>query len=498
MSYYPTMPFDVSTFGAISDGESLTTPHLQAAIDACAHAGGGTVIVPAGRYVTGTLWLRSNVTLHLEAGATLLGSQDFDDFPKWFSQWEGAGVKHARAALVCGEGLENVAITGRGTIDGRGKIWWDSQRQNPGAIRRPHLVRIVDSRNVLVEGVTLRNSPMWTLSPLACDNVTISKVTVINPPDSPNTDGINPDSCRNVRISDCHVDVGDDCITIKAGKEDDGRRQLRACENITVTNCTLMAGHGGVVIGSEISGGVRNVTISNCVFVGTDRGIRIKARRGRGGLVEDVRASNLVMDGVNCPIVVNLFYGCGAWGEKRVTDKSAFPIDDGTPRFRRLRYSNITARNIKFAAAYIMGLPEMFVEDLVIENSSFYLDPANTIGGEPAMAPDVGNHCRAGIIARNVDKFSLRHIDVSDQLGPAISVCDARELCLCDLSLRTVTSDALVQLTNISRGLISGCDIPEGVEVGLRLAGPHTRDVVLRDEALQQARRYTEPAVAEK
>ena len=169
---------------------------------------------------------------------------------------------------------------------------------------------------MLIEGVTFRNSPMWTVSPLACDNVVIRAVTVINPPDSPNTDGINPDSCRNVRISDCYVDVGDDCITIKSGKEDDARRELRACENIAVTNCTLLHGHGGVVIGSEISGSVRNVAISNCIFVGTDRGIRIKARRGRGGVVEDIRASNLVMDGVHCPIVVNLFYGCGAWGRE--------------------------------------------------------------------------------------------------------------------------------------------------------------------------------------
>ncbi len=159
-------------------------------------------------------------------------------------------------------------------------------------------------------------------------------------------------------------------------KEDDNRRELRPCENITITNCTLMAGHGGVVIGSEISGSIRNVTISNCVFVGTDRGIRIKARRGRGGVCsKDVRAANLVMDGVTCPIVVNLFYGCGAWGEKKVTDKSAQPVNEGTPRFRRLRYSNITARNIKFAAAYIIGLPEMFVEDIIVENSSFFLDP---------------------------------------------------------------------------------------------------------------------------
>src|SRR4051794_40432639 len=199
------MHYDVTRFGAIADGETVTTAHLQAAIDACAAAGGGTVIVPAGRYVTGSLWLRSNITLHLEAGATLMGSPRFDDFPIWSSKWEGPGVKAGRASLICGEGLENVAITGRGTIDGRGAIWWEQQAKAPGKIRRPYLLRVVDSRNVLVEGVTFRNSPMWTVTPLACENVVINRITVINPPDSPNTDGINPDSCKNVRISDCHV-----------------------------------------------------------------------------------------------------------------------------------------------------------------------------------------------------------------------------------------------------------------------------------------------------
>ena len=364
----------------------------------------------------------------------------------------------------------------------------DSQRKNPGEARRPHLVRVVDCRNVLIEGVTLRNSPMWTLSPLACDNVTITKLTVINPPDSPNTDGINPDSCRNVRISDCHVDVGDDCITIKSGKEDDGRRELRACENITVTNCTLMAGHGGVVIGSEISGSIRNVTISNCIFVGTDRGIRIKARRGRGGVVEDIRASNLVMDGVTCPIVVNLFYGCGAWGEKKVTDKSAQPVNDGTPRFRRLRYSNITARRIKFAAAYVIGLPEMFVEDMIVENSSFFLDPENTTAGEPAMAPDVGNHCRAGFIARSVEKLVLRNVDITDQLGPAVSVSDSRDLTLRDLTLRTVSSEPMICLENIRSGVVLGCALPGDAITGLCLSGPHTSDVRVRESDLERAK----------
>ena len=248
-------------------------------------------------------------------------------------------LHHARA-LISGENLDNVAITGRGTIDGRGQMWWEMMRQLESSMKiiRPRLIRLVDCRNVLVEGVTLTNSPAWTLNPLACDNVSIRGLTVINPPDSPNTDGINPDSCRNVRISDCHIDVGDDCVTIKSGSEDQPRREYRACENIVVTNCTMMHGHGGVVIGSEMSGGVRNVAISNCTFVGTDRGIRIKSRRGRGGVVEDIRVSNIVMDRVLCPLAINLFYGCGAWDDPKVLDKSPKPVDETTPRFRRLRF----------------------------------------------------------------------------------------------------------------------------------------------------------------
>jgi polygalacturonase len=412
----------VQRFGAAADGETNATAQLQAAIDACAQGGGGTVIVPPGKYVTGTLWLRSNITLHLEAGATLLGSNRPDDFPLWSSDWEGPGVKRGRASLICGENLDNIAITGPGTIDGRGQTWWDSQRKDPGKLRRPLLVRFVNSRNVRVEDVTLKNSPMWTLSPLACDNVIVRGVTIFNPADSPNTDGVNPDSCRNVRISNCRIDVGDDCITIKSGKEDDGRRQFRSCENIAVSNCTLLHGHGGVVMGSEISGSIRNIDISDCKFVGTDRGIRIKARRGRGGVVEDVRASCLDMDAVACPIVVNLFYECGAHGAAKINDLRPWPVDETTPRFRRLHFSQITARGAKYAAAYILGLPEMPVEDISITDCSLQLDPNNTESGQPAMAPVCKPHCRAGIIAQHVNGLTLRHLDIRDQLGAPVVI----------------------------------------------------------------------------
>jgi polygalacturonase len=416
---------NVQEFNAPADGETSATERLQAAVDACARQGGGTVVVPAGKYVTGTLWLRSNITLHLEAGATLLGSNRPDDFPLWSSDWEGPGVKKGRASLICGENLDKIAITGPGTIDGRGQMWWDSQRREPGKLRRPLLVRFINSRNVRVEDVTLKNSPMWTLSPLACDNVTVRGVTIHNPADSPNTDGVNPDSCRNVRITDCHIDVGDDCITIKSGKEDDGRRELRVCENITVSNCTLLHGHGGVVMGSEISGSIRNVNISHCKFVGTDRGIRIKARRGRGGVVEDVRASHLDMDAVACPIVVNLFYECGAQGAAKINDLGAWPVDETTPRFRRIHFSHITARGAKYAAAYILGLPEMPVEDISITESALHLDPKNTEAGQPAMAPVCKSHCRAGVIAQNVNGLTLRQLDIRNQLGEPIVIHDS-------------------------------------------------------------------------
>lgn len=428
---------NVRHFGAVGDGDTSATAAVQRAIDAVASGGGGTVVVPAGGFVVGSLRLRSHVNLHLDAGATLLGSRNVHDFPEWVSRWEGPDAPRRRAAMLYGEGLEDVSVTGRGTIDARGDHWWALQRAAPGKeVLRPLSLRFVESRNVLIEGVTFRNSPMWTVSPLACDDVVIRGIRIHNPPDSPNTDGINPESCRNVRIEGCHVDVGDDCITIKSGKEDDRRRELIPCENITISNCTLLRGHGGVVVGSEMSGSVRNVVISNCVFVGTDRGLRFKSRRGRGGVVEDVRASNLVMDGVMCPVAVNLFYGCGAWGEQKVSDQSPWPVDAGTPRFRRLRFSHLTARGVTGACAYIRGLPEMPVEDVAFDACSFYVDPENETPGEPDMAPGMVKATGAGILARRVNGLAIRDCDIHHVRGPAVKLEESSDVRLRDLVTR--------------------------------------------------------------
>jgi len=435
--------------GAVADGLTVSTAAIQRAIDLCAERGGGTVFIPAGNYVTGTLWMRSNITLHMDSGAVLFGDGEPGAFPLWTTKWEENSSVARHAPLIGGEGLTNIALTGRGLVDGRGKMWWDAFRLGQAADVRPPLVRFVDCRDVLIDGLSFANSPRWTLNPVACDNVTITRVTIRNPHDSPNTDGINPDSCSNVHIANCHIDVGDDCIAIKSGSEEDGRPHPRPCQNITITNCTMLHGHGGVVIGSEMSAGVRNVSISNCVFCGTDRGIRLKSRRGRGNAVEDLRVDNIVMDEVHCPIVVNLFYVCGTSEHSKLLDPLPQPVNSGTPQFRRLRFSNITARKVKYAGAFILGLPEMFVEDIVLDGISIYMDGESVEAGSPAMAAGVADMCRAGVVLKNARNVKLRRIDLYDQLGPAVTIDNSQEIFVSDL------------YTNIDNGpllLVDGVD----------------------------------------
>ena len=416
--------YDVEEYGAIGDGVHVSTEALQGAIDACGTSGGGTVRVPAGTFVTGALWLRNYVTLELMAGATLRATEQIQDFPPYQSEWEGPNVTPMHAGLINGQGLRDVAVIGRGTIDGSGGVWWALLEREALTAQRPRLIRLVACNNVLIDGLTCVNSPMWTINPLACDNVTVTRLTIRNPDNSPNTDGINPECSSNVRISDCHIDVGDDCISLKASTEDDRRQHHRACENVTVTNCTMLRGHGGVVIGSEITGGVRNVVISDCIFNGTDRGIRIKARRGRGYAVEDVRVANVLMDGVLCPIVMNLFYGPGATSADLVTDTGARPVTDATPAFRRIGFFNIHAKRVRAAAAYILGLPERAIEDVKIEGMSVVMDCDNSLPEAPAMSPITQPMCRTGMHFQHVRGLRLNGIDVHGSVGPALTMHD--------------------------------------------------------------------------
>jgi len=421
-----TSPFNVRLYGAVGDGQTLDAPAIQSVIDDCAAQGGGTVYLPAGQYLTGSLFLRNNISLHLDSGATILGSEKPDDYPIIHSRWEG---KHqdTYAPLITGQNLKNVSVVGRGTIDGRGAVWWQAKKDGTLKHPRPRLISFSDCTNVLIEGITAINSPSWTINPVHCQNVNIRGITIINPADSPNTDGINPDSCRLVRISDCYVSVGDDCITIKSGTEHESPERYAPCRDIAITNCTLERGHGGVVIGSEMSGGVKNVVISNCVFIGTDRGIRIKSRRGRGGAIEDIRVSNLIMDGVLCPFTMNLYYHIGVRGDTDISDKKPRSVDDSTPRLRRIHFSNITAREVKHAAGFLYGLAEMPLEDISFNDVSISISE-EADAGYPEMADDIPRMSKAGFFIRNARHLRLEHVEVTGQVGEAFDIAESEDV----------------------------------------------------------------------
>lgn len=388
---------DMRKAGAKADGKKLNTRVINNTIDRLHSKGGGTLYFPAGTYLTGPIRMKSNITLELSAGATLLFSDNFDDYlPFVDMRYEGVMMK-SFSPLIYAENAENIAIKGEGTLDGQGKAWWDEffrvlvdlqkngvqnvnkyqtmwDEQNDvkalyaetnedytGTLKRrffrPPFVQFLNSKRITIQGVKFTNSPFWTINPNFCENITISGITIDNV-DSPNTDGINPESCKNVRISDSHITVGDDCITIKSGRDAQGRRYNTPCENITITNCTMLAGHGGVVIGSEMSGSVRNITISNCVFDGTDRGIRLKSTRGRGGVVENISVSNVVMRNIQKEaIIMDLRYS-------RMPEE---PVSERTPVFRNIHISNVTGTDVN-VPVFIRGLEESPIQDVSFTN----------------------------------------------------------------------------------------------------------------------------------
>lgn len=418
MAFYSSV-YNITEYGAIPDGVTDASPAFRKALRACARTGGGTVYVPAGRFAAGPVELPDNTTLYLDAGARLLFSTDPADYPAVESRWEGVQRK-VSMSCVYAKDAENVAVSGRGTLDGRGEAWWKAYRAGTLALPRPKLISFHNCTRVRVSGVQLVNSPAWTVNPVLCDDVTVDGVTIVNPADSPNTDGINPDSCRNVRISNCLIDVGDDCIAVKAGTE--GTSLRSPTRNVVIVNCTMLHGHGGVVLGSEMSGGISRVAVSNCVFEGTDRGIRMKSRRGRGGAVEDISVDNIIMDGVLCPFTANLYYFCGPGGKDgNVSDRRALPVTDATPAFRRLRFSNITARNVRAAAGFFYGLAEMPVENVSFSDVSVELQP-DAEPAVPEMMAGLSPMSRRGFFCGNVRNFSFHRVWVSGHEGPAFHV----------------------------------------------------------------------------
>ncbi|MCL6591086.1 MAG: glycoside hydrolase family 28 protein [Firmicutes bacterium] len=469
--------FNIIDFGAEPDGVTLCTQAFASAIEACGNAGGGTIFVPGGEFLTGAIHLESNMTLFVDAGARVKFSQDPADFPVIDSRWEGLN-RRTHSPQIYAYGQQNIAVAGQGIIDGQGGIWWELYRNQKLEYPRPRLISFERCNNISISGITLMNSPSWTVNPIRCENVTVHQATIINPPDSPNTDGINPDSCRNVHISNCHIDVGDDCIAIKSGRE--GCLPEVPCENITITNCTMVHGHGGVVIGSEMSGGVRNVVISNCVFEGTDRGIRIKTRRGRGGIVEDVRADNIIMKGVLCPFALYMYYFCGPGGKDPVVaDKNPRPFNKGTPVFRRFYFSNITATEVNAAAGFIYGLPESPVTDLSFDHVVVKM-AQDAVPGYPAMMGGLQPMRRAGFFCCNAQRISWNQFQTQGPEGPAFIINQAGQIEFNGCSATEMApAEPVIRLEQVKGAFIHGCRSNPEQKTFLELKGPETRGVEL-------------------
>jgi len=472
--------------GAVADGETLVTGIIQQAIDEAAAAGGGTIYFPAGTYLTGAIHLRSNITLHIDAGAVVKFSDNPDHYLPFVQlRWEGT-VMNSFSPLIHAHEVDNIAIEGRGLLDGQGKNWWhgewdirgkfaetpeqDTENEyqkmwveaNPnftvsdyyrGTIRRkffrPPFFQAWKSTNIRITGVKFINSPFWTINPAFCQNVTIDGITIENPP-SPNTDGINPTSCKDVRIANCHISVGDDCITIKSGRDADGRKWNTPCENITITNCTMLSGHGGVVIGSEVSGSVRKVTITNCVFDGTDRGIRLKSSRERGGIVEEIRVSNIVMKNIKQAFVFNLFY------DRNIPEG---PVTEKTPIFRNIHIAHVTGSEV-IQAGMILGINEMPVSNLTFNN--------------------INLEAKTGFSITTAKEIEFHDVTINTQEGPSFLVKDAANLVFENVKTNAPLAGVpTIQMENVRTAYIYNCFPFVKPDVFLKAEGDRNTNIVL-------------------
>ena len=431
---YQYVTLNVRDFGAYGDGEHDDTCAIQAAIMACPKD--SRVLVPKGVYKITSIFLKSDLTLELAKDAVLSAFTDRTKFPIFpgtidsydekdeynLGTWEGNPLDMF-SGIVTAINAENIVITGEGTIDGCADFdnWWFEPKIRKIAWR-PRLVFISHCKNVMLHGVTVQNSPSWTLHPYFSENLKFIDVKIKNPFNSHNTDGLDPESCKNVEVIGTHISVGDDCIAIKSGKIYMGKKLKQPTENMTVRQCCMRDGHGAVTVGSEIAAGVKNVKIMDCLFMNTDRGLRVKTRRGRGedSVLDNITFENIDMDNVMTPFVVNSFYFCDPDGKTEyVSSKKPLPVDDRTPFIKRLTFKNIKATNCHVAAAYITGLPERKITCLTFENVDVsYANEAKS--GVAAMMIGCDESSKAGILALNVEKLILKNVNIKGCEGEAI------------------------------------------------------------------------------
>ena len=465
----------IRDFGAVADGRTLCTEAFRGAIAAVQEHGGGTVRVPRGVWLTGPIELRANVRLHAEEGALVLFSKNMEDYPLVEATFEGLETWRCQSPISA-VGQENIAITGKGIFDGGGDAWrpvkrgkmapgqWDRLLRSGGVLSddgrvwypseqakrgdapgnfnvpelsrreqferikdylRPVMVSLVKCKNVLLDGPTFQNSPAWNIHPLMCKNVIVRNLTVRNPWYSQNGDGLDLESCTNALVYRNTFDVGDDAICFKSGKNAAGRERGMPTQNVLVSHNTVYHGHGGFVIGSEMSGGVRNIKVTKCTFIGTDVGLRFKSTRGRGGVVENIFISDIDMTGIPTEAIrFNMFYGGnapileeGQLAETEVPDQEVVPVTEETPAFRNIFMRNINVTRSHTAAKFT-GLPELKLEHVRLENARF-----ETVRGISAV------DCRG---------LELKGVELVHEEGAALTLYNSSEVRLsgCELEER--------------------------------------------------------------
>ena len=448
-------------FGAVPNTGELCTKAINNAITKCSESGGGVVVIPSGLWTTGPVYLKSNVNLHTQNGAYILFTSDLDQYKLINSYFEGNKVIRCESPIM-GVGLENIAITGEGIFDGNGSKWrpvkigkmsdeqWKNMVNSGGILSkdrktwypseealigneqkdkfpkvpsienmkpykqalRPVMVNLVNCKKLLLDGVTFQNSPAWNVNPLMCENVTLSNLNIRNPWYSQNGDGLDLESCRIGTVTNCRFDVGDDAICIKSGKDQEGRERGKPTELFVIKDCVVYHGHGGFVIGSEMSGGVRNLFIKNLTFIGTDCGLRFKSTRGRGGLVENIWMEDIRMSDIPTEAIrFEMYYFNKSGVEDPLTGEmivEKVPVSETTPVFKNMYFKNIYVDGAK-QALKIMGIPEMPVENIQFKNMIVRSD--------------------VGIRINYASKIDFENIDLKlDKPGIAVSLSNSRNI----------------------------------------------------------------------
>jgi polygalacturonase len=423
---------NVRAFGAKGDGLHDDTPAIQAAIMSCPKE--SRVLVPKGRYLVSPLFLKSHLRLELENGATLLLRPDIGKNPvlpgmlqSWDEEselnlgtWEGNPLD-MHAALLNGFSVEDIELCGEGVLDGQAGLagWWEEPKTRKGNARRGRMLFLNRCNHVTVQGLTVRNSPSWNLHPYFSNDLRFLNVQVEAPENSPNTDGLNPESCSGVLAAGMRFSVGDDCIAVKSGKLYMGSRYRTPCERIEVMHCLMEKGHGGVTIGSEMAGGVCDVRVHDCLMQNTDRALRVKTRRGRGsqGRIDGIVFERVWMENIATPLVVNIFYFCDPDGHSDYVQSRENPgADHRTPSIGSIIFRDVQAEGCKLAAVILLGLPESKIEKVELINARFSF-AEDALPAQPAMADGVPDCVRRGIFALNVRSLKLKDVAFEGVIG---------------------------------------------------------------------------------